>query len=130
MFSTGVSQGLSGKVVWYEGDLMPGIDKETVEGRPIQREVYIYKATHMDQADVHEGFFYSNLKTNLVLKLNTDEEGTFIAALEPGMYSVFIKESEGLFANTFNEDGYINPVTIQENELVNVVIRVDYKAAY
>lgn len=130
MFSQGVSQGLSGTVLWYEGDLMPGIDKEPVPGKPIQREIHIYELTGVQQAKVKDDYFYYDLETKLVKMVLSDEEGKFIVALEPGKYSVFVKEPQGLFANTFNRAGQINPVEIQSNELVTIRIRVDYKAAY
>lgn len=130
MFSQGVSQGLSGTVIWYEGDLMPGIDKEPVPGKPIQREIHIYEATSLKQANVKDDYFYYDLETKLVKTVLSDEEGKFIVALEPGTYSVFVKEPQGLFANTFDQAGKINPVDIQSNELVTIRIRVDYMAAY
>jgi len=130
MLSQGVSQGISGQVLWYEGDLMPGIDKEPVEGKPIQREIHIYKATTIDQTEVQEGTFYSDISTELVLTTLSDEDGKFIVALAPGTYSVFVKEPQGLFANRFDQGGVINPVTISQNELVSLSIKVDYKAAY
>jgi len=80
--------------------------------------------------DVHEGQFYSGLKSKLVQKAISNEDGRFIVALEPGTYSIFVKEPEGLFANRFDQAGIINPVTIKRNELVDVLIKVDYKAAY
>ena len=130
MLSQGVSQGISGQVLWYEGDLMPGFDKEPAVGKPIQREIHIYRATKIDQADALDGRFYSNIKTEFVQKTITDEDGKFIVALEPGTYSVFVKEAQGLFARRFDQSGIINPVTITSNELVNMLIKVDYKAAY
>ena len=130
MLSEGVSQGVSGQVLWYEGDLMPGFDKEPAEGKPIQREIYIYRATKIEQAEVQDGSFYLNIKTELVKKIISDEDGKFIVALEPGTYSVFVKEPKGLFASRFDQSGIINPVTIGQNELVSITIRVDYKAAY
>lgn len=130
MLSQGISQGISGQVLWYEGDLMPGFNKEPVAGKPIQREIHIYKATTIDQAEVLEGTFYSNINSELVLTTISDEDGKFIVALEPGTYTVFVKEPQGLFANRFDGAGNINPVTINQNELVSLLIRVDYKAAY
>jgi len=130
MFSQGISQGISGRVLWYEGDLMPGIDKPPAEGKPIKREIHIYEATKLEDADVSDGQFYSNLKTKLVFSVISDEEGKFMAALDPGTYSVFVKEPKGLFANSFDQNGIINPVTVSPNELVQVRIRVDYMAAY
>ena len=58
MFSQGISQGISGVVLWYEGDLMPGIDKPPVEGKPIKREIRIYEATTLKDAEVVDGQFY------------------------------------------------------------------------
>jgi len=130
MLSKGVSQGIAGQVLWYEGDLMPGIDKEPIEGKPIQREVYIYEATLQSQGDISDGVFYKNIKTKLILKVMTDEDGKFIIGLDPGTYSVFVEESSGLFASRFDKDGIINPITIGANELSNMLIRVNYKAAY
>ena len=130
MLSKGVSQGIVGQVLWYEGDLMPGIDKEPIEGKPIQREIYIYEATKQNQGDIEEGVFFKNIKTKLVAKILTDDYGKFIVGLDPGTYSVFVKEPSGLFANSFDEDGIINPITIGANELSNMLIRVNYKAAY
>jgi len=130
MLSQGVSQGISGQVLWYEGDLMPGFDKEPAVGKPIQREIHIYGETKMEQADVQDGGFYSNIKTELIQKISSDEDGKFIVALEPGTYSVFVKEPKGLFASRFDQSGIINPVTITTNQLVSMLIKVDYKAAY
>ena len=87
-------------------------------------------AARIDQAEVDEGIFYSNIKTEHVLTTRSDVDGKFIVSLAPGTYSVFIKEPQGLFANRFDQGGIINPVTINQNELVNLIIRVDYKAAY
>jgi hypothetical protein len=130
MLSEGISQGIAGTVLWYEGDLMPGIDREPVEGQPVQKEIHIYEATHLDQTEVRDGVFYNNLKTRLINKVLTDETGRFTVALEPGTYSVFVKEPGGLFANIYDEGGHINAVTIMPNELVRMRIRIDYMAAY
>jgi hypothetical protein len=130
MFSQGVSQGVSGTVLWYEGDLMPGMDKKPVEGLPIQREIHIYELTNLNQAKIREDYFYYELETRLVQKVTSNEEGKFIVALDPGTYSLFVKEPKGLFANKFDQNGHLNPITIQPNELITLRIRVDYQAAY
>jgi len=130
MFSQGVSQGISGIVLWFEGDLMPGVGKKPVEGKPLQREIYIYQATNGEQAKVTETYFYSDIKTSLIKKVMSNEEGKFFVELEPGMYSVFVKEPKGLFASSFDRAGHINPIAIEPNQLSNMQIRVDYMAAY
>ena len=130
MLSKGVFQGISGIVLWFEGDLMPGIGKKPVEGEPMQREIYIYEATTREQAEVTETYFYHDLKTSMIRIVMSDEEGKFIVELEPGTYSVFVKEPKGLFASSFDQAGHINPITIEANQLSNMLIRVDYMAAY
>ena len=124
------AQGITGKVLWFEGDLMPGIDKEPVEGIPVKREIYIYKPTLPSQAEALDQVFYTEIQTELVKKTTSDAQGNFRAGLEPGKYSVFVKEPLGLFANRFSGEGYINLVEIREQQVTGIEIRIDYMAAY
>jgi hypothetical protein len=125
-----ISQGISGKVLWFEGDLMPGIDKKPVEGVPVEREIYIYQPTRADQAEVRDHVFFGEIKTEMVKKFKTSPNGDFKIKLEPGTYSLFVKEPKGLFANKFNEAGYLNAVEVVKGEITDILIRVDYRAAY
>lgn len=125
-----IRQGIKGQVLWFEGDLMPGIDKKPVEGKPVIREIYFYAPTHTSQAREIEYVFYSDIKTNLIATTESDEEGRFSIRLEPGTYSVFVKEPRGLFANRYNEFGLINPVKVMPNEVSEIDLRIDYEAAY
>lgn len=126
-----VEQGLAGQVLWLEGNLMPTIGEESSDrkGEPVQREIHIYELTSMDEATA-EGTFFSNIQTDLVKKVETNEEGEFITELPVGRYSVFVKEEQGLFANTFNGQGHINPVEVNEGEITTITLKVNYKAAY
>ncbi len=125
-----VSQGISGKVLWFEGDLMPGINKEPVEGIPVKREIYVFQPTRSSQTEVHNEAFYQGIQTDLVKKFWTDKKGNFLVFLPPGRYSVFTKEPGGFYANRLNEEGFINLVNITAEEVTDIVIRVDYEAAY
>ncbi len=130
-----VEQGLAGQVLWLEGNLMPTIgkeadsDKAARKGQPVQREIYVYELTSMDEA-TSDGTFFSNIKTELVKTTETNKDGVFAIELPAGRYSVFVKEEQGLFANSFNGEGYINPVEVKEGELTKILIQVNYKAAY
>jgi len=124
------SQGISGIVVWFEGDLLPGIGKEPVEGIPAERKIYVYRPTLAAQAEVREYVFYNAITTELIKKVSTDQMGNFKIKLEPGTYSVFTEEPNGLFANRFDEEGYLNPVQVAKGEWTDIVIRIDYRAAY
>ncbi|EMR04121.1 hypothetical protein [Cesiribacter andamanensis] len=134
-----VKQGLSGQVIWVEGNQMPGIIDDTApspspsperpQPRGIEREVHIYALTKTSQAQAN-GVFYSNLQTELVKTVRTNEEGNFTVALPQGSYSVFVQEEEGLFANLMDGEGNINPVTVSKDSLSTLTIEVNYKAAY
>lgn len=126
------TQGIAGEVRWVEGNLMPAINDTTyaqrAKGTPISKEIYIYKATKMK--DTHQGVFFQNISSPLARRVQTDEQGKFKVDLPPGKYSLFVKEKEGLFASTFDGDGYINPVQVEVGEYAQITILVNYKAFY
>lgn len=130
-----VDQGLAGQVRWLEGNLMPTIGEDVEQnqkdykGEPVQREIHIYELTSMDEATA-EGTFFKNIQTDLVKTVETNEEGEFIVELPVGRYSVFVQEDQGLFANSFDGEGHINPVEIKEGEITTITIQINYKAAY
>ncbi len=125
-----LSEGITGKILWFEGDLMPGINKEPVEGIPLKRDIYIFMPTHTDQLEVINHVFYQNIQTRLIKRVTSDEKGNFSVKLKPGLYSLFVEEPTGLFANRYDEYGYVNTVKVNENKVTDIVIRIDYMAAY
>lgn len=129
-----LQQGIQGKVLWLEGNMMPTIveDSQQVKdntGTPVERQVFIYQLTHQNQAK-KEAAFYTDISTPLVKKVETDAEGRFQVYLEPGRYSLFVKEPQGWYANLFDEKGYIHPVSVSKDSLSRVILKVDYKAFY
>jgi hypothetical protein len=62
--------------------------------------------------------------------VKSKEDGTFTVKLPPGIYSVFVKEKKGLWANTFDGLGRINPVEVSAGEYTKFTINVNYEAAY
>ncbi|AHM63092.1 hypothetical protein D770_24235 [Flammeovirgaceae bacterium 311] len=132
-----VKQGVAGRVLWIEGNQMPTIVNEenpaATRQRPepagVEREVYFYELTPMDQA-TSNGVFFSDIQTKLVEKVKTDKEGNFAVSLPEGRYSVFVKEDQGLFANSMDGQGHINPVEVNKDEITELKLEVNYKAAY
>lgn len=123
-------QGIRGQVVWVSGNQMPGPDRKITESPGIKREIYIYQATTLDQATVQDGVFFSNITTALVKEIRSNKKGKFCVKLPPGEYSVFVKESRGLFANSFDMNNRIQCITVKSGEYANPVIQVNYEAAY
>lgn len=130
-----IGQGIAGKVIWLEGNLMPQIveegdtTKSVNRGKPVERYVCIYELTHRDQTVQEDGFF-KEVNTRLVKKISSDQEGNFATPLDTGTYSLFIEEPQGLFANRFDGEGHIFPVQVKKGEITKITFKIDYKAAY
>jgi hypothetical protein len=123
-----IDQGITGKVLWREGDHMPG-PGNTPRSVGVAKEVLIYELTKTGQA-VQNGQFFTDIKTNLVQKVTSDANGNFQVSLNPGTYSIFTKEAEGFFANIFDGEDNIFPITVDSGRVTRVSIVVDYKAVY
>ena len=128
------NQGITGEVRWVEGNLMPMIGDTTYnsrsKGKAIQRELHIFLALKRDDVQPANGTIYKQINGTLISQVKTDNDGTFHVEIPPGKYSVFTMEKEGYFANIFDGDGYINPVTVHEGEFTELQIVVNYKAYY
>lgn len=124
-------QGIAGKVLWVEGNMMPtfGQDSADRQEKPISREIYIYALTGEEQAQMRNGF-YIDIETPLIEKTHSDEGGNFSVSLPPGQYSILTKEPEGLYANTYDGAGNIQPVTVIKDSVSHITLIIDYKAVY
>ncbi|UII32377.1 carboxypeptidase regulatory-like domain-containing protein [Fulvivirga ulvae] len=123
-----VLQGIKGQVLWFEGNFMPGPGQSN-KGKPVHRTVLIYEVTSMNNV-VQENQLYEKVPSKLIKTIETDENGNFSIHLPPGRYSVFTKEENGLFANVFDGEGNINPVTVKPGEMTEITIDINYKAVY
>ena len=128
-----IKQGISGEVAWLEGNLMPSIgepDNKVREGRPVIREIHVYKLVNAKDTESEEGGFFTKIKGTLVKKSSSDSTGNFSIPLPVGEYSVFVKEEKGLYANLFDSNNYINPVVVNKDKITEVKLKIDYKASY
>src|SRR5690606_16609944 len=106
-----IEQGIAGKVIWESGNHMPSPDAPRAGGRKgIARTVYVYEVTKGNQVSTAEGVFHSNIKSKLIKEVTSDANGYFEVNLEPGKYSLFTKEEQGLYANLFDGENNIFPV--------------------
>ncbi len=126
-------QGVNGQIYWLEGNQMPVISEEGDEVRrqkeKVQRTLIICPLVNLGDATMENGLFKS-LAAEPIKEIESDKDGAFSIQLEPGAYSIFTKEEDGLFANRFDTDGNIQPVYIKNGEWVELEILIDYKAAY
>ena len=125
-----INQGICGSIVWKSGNLMPSPDHEVPKPKGVQRELFVYELTGSEQATLQNGF-YKALVTNFVKSVKSDAKGKFCLALPEGKYSLFVKEgNKGLYANQFDEEGYIFPIKITKDNLSMIVFTIDYQANY
>jgi len=122
-------QGISGKVFWLSANQMPGPGMNLTPQQGAPREILIYKVATLQDV-TKKGNFFSEIKTELVKKTYSDIEGSFKVKLAPGEYSVFVKEPQGLFANSFDKDNKINPIIVKSGKFSWITINIDYEAAY
>ena len=122
-------QGICGKVLWVEGNQMPGPGRKADTGRGIEREILVYEPVTRENTTQQNGF-YANINGKLVATGKSKADGSYKIKLPPGRYSVFVKEPDGLFANLFDHNGAINTVSVEKGRFTDFNIKVNYKAAY
>lgn len=127
-------QGITGTVTWVEGNQMPTIiDSKTADQRPaakpIQRTVKIYPLIQFEDLKIENGL-YTAVAEKPLTEVRTDEKGNYSVQLSPGRYSVFVVEEGGLFANIFDGEGNVQPVTVKEKEWTLLDIAVNHMAHY
>jgi len=126
-YQTG-SQGITGKVLWLEGNFMPG-PGQTKTGKPIEKELYFFPVLNIKDIS-GSGPFYELKDYKPVGKVKSDSKGQFKILLPIGVYSLFSKEDEGFYASVQDGEGNINPIEVKRNEYNEIVFKIDYKAAY
>lgn len=123
-------QGIEGQLWWLEGDFMPRIGgRPTGKRTPAQRSVVAYEAISL-QAMKHPGPLFPSVPARKVAETESGPDGKFRLSLPPGIYSVFTREAEGLFANSFDGNGIVNPVSVKEGEFTNITLEINYAATY
>jgi len=131
-------QGISGMVYRETGNRMP---MKTVEpgGKATEPDlpkglstiVYIYEATSLDQVSrVDVSPFYTAIRTKPVTTVHSDSTGVFTVGLAPGTYSLFVKLGDRFYANSFDSNNRIAPVTVEKDRLTHTKIIVNSSATY
>jgi hypothetical protein len=136
-----ILQGVKGKLVYSTGNMMPGpgVGKKSVSvnnngGKSVSavRIIYFFRpVTAADMGRKGEGTFYKKpFKMKPMGKTRSCPDGHYSLALPPGVYSVFVKEKGGLWANSQNGEGILAPLTIVSGKVTDMNIDVNYAAVY
>ncbi len=131
------NQGVKGTVTWLEGNQMPTIrsdedisDPSTEKkGKPVVRVIKVYPLTKLSDTKMENGLFQS-ISGEPITEVISNENGEFTLNLSPGSYSLFTVEEDGLFANSFDGNGNIEPLLIKKGEWVTRDLVINYKAYF
>ena len=120
-----ITEGIWGTLVKTEGNCMPVVNFDFCKQYPVKREIVIYEYTKMDETR-HEFTKFFEIYTKLVAITTCDEEGFFEFVLEPGKYSVFVKEGEYFYANLFDGQGGIEPAIVESSKVSKKDLNLNY----
>jgi hypothetical protein len=122
--------GVAGTLLKKDGNCMPMIGSSSTSCRtyPVIRTILIYDYTTTNEVDGC-GPSYKSVHSKLVAQCKSDQDGFFQVAVDPGKYSIFIKENDNFYANSYDGQGGIQPITV-ENNSVNIMTLVLNYAVY
>jgi hypothetical protein len=125
-----ISEGVAGSIVFKEGSFKSN-GELGFEGRLIgvARKIYVYKETNMHAVNIAEGDFLTNIYSELVDSLESNQDGYFEKRMPPGNYSLFILENKRLYSK-LNDEGYYYPVQVVKDSVSRLNLEIDYQAVY
>jgi len=96
----------------------------------VRREVLIYEPTPLKVLEPSTGTEFTKVKSKLVKKVKSCKNGFYQVSLPPGRYSVFVKQGSSLYANWFDGEAYVLPVTVVKDSVTKFQIDVTSGATY
>ncbi|MBK6765781.1 MAG: hypothetical protein IPG71_05435 [bacterium] len=120
--------GVTGIVEIWEGNFMPMIDKD-------RRDKQIRSGAGL-RVRLHEavkgagGPTVDSVATALIGEAVCDDQGRFTIPARAGLYSIFVEDSGGWYANGWDGDGVQGPVTVEPMKLTEIVIKNMRKATH
>ena len=137
-FSTGMllscgHTGAKGRVYLVSGNQMPSPSPGQAPPKPkgIKTTLYIYNLTNInDVSRQGNSAFYSDISTQQVKEVETDENGFFKVELKPGWYSLFVKKGVLFYSSQFDEKNNIHPIEVKRGKTTEVVFKANYDAVY
>lgn len=125
-----IQEGICGTVTFQSGNRMPMVDvPSSGKSVPVVRSIEIYERCNMSQVEAINGF-YEHIPTKRIATVESNKDGKFCISLPAGNYSMFTKEANGLYANSFDGEGNIFPIVVEKGKITTVDFLISYSAVY
>lgn len=131
--TTPVKQGICGTVLEQRGNHMPSPDdpRPAGNGQPVVRDILIFPLLNASQVDMGENGFISSVRQAKPVKtVKSDKAGKFCVSLSAGRYSVVVRDPKGLYANLFDTQNNIFPVTVETGRKQTVTVTISHSAVF
>jgi hypothetical protein len=119
-------QGVKGQLFWVNGNVTTETEKKHIPQHGMVREIFVYELATPSDVELEDDYFVK-VHTNLASRGFCKVDGSFKLKLEPGQYSVFVKEDKGLYANVFDSENHISSVTVLPRKYSWITISINYK---
>ena len=96
----------------------------------VRREVLIYPLMNRSRLEDLEGGFYALPDQEPLKTVSSGNDGTFSLRLDPGSYSLFVKEDGKLYANLSDGEGNVHPVEVEAGKVTEIEFKITYAAYY
>ena len=124
-------QGIAGYIYRLSGNQMPIPGKPAHRPKGFATTLFVYETTNLkDVQRVGNSPMYLSINKKLICTIQSDSTGYFYAALEPGSYSLFVKFNNLYYANSYDIQQNIFPVTVHKGLTTNIVFNMDAGAVY
>lgn len=126
------AQGLCGTVIEKRGNQMPSPDRPQSAGAPVVREVAVFPLLTSELVASDGNGFITDFKgVQPVKTVRSATNGTFcFRKLPAGRYSVLVHEPKGWYANLYDTQNHINPVTVEKGKTAQMTIQITHRAAF
>ncbi|MCB9367010.1 MAG: hypothetical protein H6506_02515 [Calditrichaeota bacterium] len=120
--------GVTGRVEIWEGNFMPPIEAE-------RRASQITPGANL-RVRLHEpvrglpGAMVDSVASAMVFETMTDDSGDFTIPAQEGTYSLFVEDSEGWYANSWDGAGIQGAVVVEPKKMTEILIKNTRKATF
>lgn len=126
-----IVQGVKGLIFEVRGNQMPSPGKGSPVRNGVEREIGIFLPANLNEATKGQSdCFFKKTGSKLVKRIKTDKDGCFALALMPGRYSIFVREKNEWYANSFDGEGGIFQFEVFPDSLTRVDFRINHGAWY